>query len=248
MSPIYFLNTMEKSEAGDPIYRHNAQEDQDWQTPEKVSSLEEISDHIERYVGNVDIVFHEIVSDMVHIDVHWVKPTVEKPFHTLITSGMSDLPMTVPEGLDGHQYAELSICLPEAWDLSEEGMKDTTNYWPISSLKYLARFPHVYETWLGFGHTIPNGDPAEPFAENVDFNTMLLLPSVLFDDDFRILELSDKKIHFYTLFPLYQEEVDLKLKKGVNALYKGFDKYKLLDIIDIQRPNTATRRKRFGLF
>ena len=101
---------MEKSEAGDPIYRHNAQEDQEWQAPGEDSSLEAISDHIEQYVGNIDIVFHEIVSDMVHIDVHWVKPTKEKPFHTLITSGMSDLPMTVPEELEEHQYAELSIC------------------------------------------------------------------------------------------------------------------------------------------
>ncbi|MEL6134467.1 MAG: suppressor of fused domain protein [Bacteroidota bacterium] len=222
---------MEKSDSGAPIYRHQPKENRKRQVPTESSSADEVVSHIEQYVGNPDRVFHELVSDAVHIDIHWVKPTEDRPYHTLITSGMSDLPMTVPEGLEDHQYAELSLCLPQAWDLSEEGLKQDENYWPIRSLKYLAHFPHVYQTWLGFGHTIPNGDPAIPFASDVAFNTMLLLPTVLFDEGFRELQLTDKKIHFYTLVPLYQEEVDLKLKKGVNAIYKGFDKYKLSDII-----------------
>ena len=29
-------------------------------------------------------------------------------------------------------------------------------FWPIQMLKFLARFPHEYKTWLGWGHTIPN--------------------------------------------------------------------------------------------
>ena len=70
------------------------------------------------------IVFHELISDQVHIDLHWVKPTAERPFHTLVTSGMSNLPMTTPPGAEEVRYAELSICLPADWKLSEEDFKE----------------------------------------------------------------------------------------------------------------------------
>lgn len=237
---------MEKSESGSPIYRYTENSKKGFEIAQGESSIEEISDHIEKFIGKIDLVFHELVSDKVHIDVHWVKPTNERPFHTLVTSGMSDLPMNTPDHAKDYKYAELSICLPQEWDLSEEGQKDEKNYWPIWWLKYLAKFPHEYNTWLCFGHTIPNGDPAEPFAINTSLNTALLVPSVVFDESFRELKLKNRTIHFYTLIPLYSEEVALKLKKGVDALYDKFDQYGVNDILDINRKNTG--KKLFGLF
>lgn len=246
---------METSESGSPIYRYEAPKQNGYQPVSGEPSIDEISEHIEKYVGEIDLVFHELVSEHVHIDIHWVKPTKERPFHTLVTSGMSDIPMSTPEGIEGCDFAELSICLPEDWDLTNEtwdesnnGLKDEKNYWPIRWLKVLARFPHIYNTWLSHGHTIPNGDPAEAFAENTELNTMLLLPSVVFDEGFHTLELKNKSVDFYALIPLYSEEVDLKMKKGVEALFDGFDKFDVSDILQIDRPNTAKRKRFFGLF
>ena len=239
---------MEKSESGSPIYRYTNEDKNEFEGAGGDSSMEEISDHIEAHIGEIHMVFHEIVSEQVHIDVHWVKPTKEHPFHTLITSGMSDKPMNTPEGVEGCDYAELSICLPEEWKISEEDFKDENNYWPIRFLKYLARFPHEYNTWLSYGHTIPNGNPPEAFAENTKLNTMILLPSIMFGDKFPILELENKKITFYTLIPLYDEEVALKMAKGVDALFDGFDKFGLTDVLQINRPNTIVKKKFLGLF
>ena len=156
--------------------------------------------------------------------------------------------MNTPIEVENNEYLELSICLPKEWKISEEDFKDDNNYWPLKWLKQLARFPHEYNTWLGFGHSIPNGDPAEPFAENTKLNTMLLLPSVVLNEEFRSLELENKTINFYSLVPLYSEEVNLKMKKGVEALFDGFDKYEVNDILRIDRQNTAKRKKLFGLF
>ncbi|WP_282132243.1 suppressor of fused domain protein [Cellulophaga baltica] len=239
---------MEKSESGSPIYRYTNEDKNEFKGAGGDSSMYEISDHIEAHIGEIHMVFHEIVSEQVHIDVHWVKPTKEHPFHTLITSGMSDKPMNTPEGVEGCDYAELSICLPEEWKISEEDFKDENNYWPIRFLKYLARFPHEYNTWLSYGHTIPNGNPPEAFAENTKLNTMILLPSILFGDKFPILELENKTITFYTLIPLYDEEVALKMAKGVDALFAGFDKFGLTDVLQINRPNTIVKKKFLGLF
>lgn len=239
---------MEKSESGSPIYRYDDVEPKEFEPASGESSIEEISEHIEKHVGKIHTVFHELVSDQVHVDIFWVKPTKERPFHTLVTSGMSDKPMVVPEGVENAQYAELSICLPENWKISEKDFEDEKNYWPIRWLKFMARFPHDLDTWLGWGHTMPNGDPAESFAENTRLNTILLLPTIVFGEGFHQLELDNKSINFFSMIPLYSEEVDLKMKKGVEALFDGFDKNGVTDILDINRPNTVKKRKRFGLF
>jgi hypothetical protein len=239
---------MDKSPSGSPIYNYKDVAPKAFEPASGDTSIEEISEHIEKYIGKIDMVFHELISDKVHIDVHWVKPTAARPFHTLITTGMSDKPMTTPPGVENSAYAELSICLPENWKISEEDFKDEKNFWPIRLLKYTARFPHEYDTWLGYGHTMPNGNPAEPFAENTQLNTMLLLPSIVFDKQFHQLDLPGKLIHFYTIIPIYTAETDLKLKKGVEGLFDGFDKHGVNDILDINRPCSVPRKKIFGLF
>lgn len=101
------------SMSGAPIYRHG--EAAGWEPPKGEECIEQISAHIEAYLGKVDSVYHELVSDAVHIDVHFVKPTKEFPFARLVTSGMGDLPMKVPEGADQPRYVELMATLPEAF-------------------------------------------------------------------------------------------------------------------------------------
>src|SRR5262245_19498833 len=88
----------EYSESGNPIYRHEPSDKPPDFAMGNQENIEAISRHIERHLGEYPTVFHEIVSHLVHIDVHFVAPNTQRPYHTLITSGMSDRPMTVPEG------------------------------------------------------------------------------------------------------------------------------------------------------
>ena len=91
---------------GTAIFRHE-QRERDFELAIGDSeNIEAISDHIEEHIGKVHMVFHELVSDLVHIDVHWVKPTRKRNWHTLVTSGMSDLPMVVPDELASMERAE----------------------------------------------------------------------------------------------------------------------------------------------
>lgn len=251
------MEEQERSESGQPIYRYDQFKPKDF-TPATGDgeNIEAIADHIEKHVGKIDAVFHEIVSDLVHLDVHWVKPTAAFPFHTLVTSGMSDLPMTVPEGAEDQRYAELCILLPPGWPIEaadyetmEKVFKDEKNYWPVRWLKIIARFPHEYDTWLGYGHTIPNGENADGYAENTQLGCMLLLPSISLGTDFFELKVSEEKtIRFYCLYPLYKEEMDFKLKKGSDALLDKFEKNEIMDIIDPARKNTCKKKGLFGLW
>lgn len=230
--------------AGQPIYRHG--EPAEWRPPQGEECIEEISSHIERHLGKVETVFHEIVSDTVHIDVHWVKPNERFPFVRLVTSGMSDLPMATPDGHDAPRYMELMISLQADWKIDEESFKDESWYWPVRLLKVLARLPHKFSTWLGFGHTVPHGDPPEPYAPNTAFCGSIILPSVSVPEGFHKLPISlDKEITFYSVVPLYAEEMNLKLRKGTDELLSLFDKKNVSDIVRLGRVDVA--KKRFGL-
>ncbi|RZK29737.1 MAG: suppressor of fused domain protein, partial [Hymenobacter sp.] len=233
---------------GAPIYRYEES------TPFELASGDDvtiaaIAEHIERHLGPVSGVYHELISDKVHLDVHVVPPSAEFPFYTLVTSGMSDRPMTVPPGAptdEAPPYAELCILLPSTWNIPTDpadvaaAFEDENVYWPIRWLKMLARLPHEYHTWLGFGHTVPNGEDAEPFADNTGLGCLLLLTAISLPEEFQRLKIeAAKTIQFYTLFPLYREEMELKMNQGVDALLDRFIEHNVSDVVNVARPSVA---------
>jgi hypothetical protein len=233
------------TEGGSTVFRHGPESA--WAMPEGEESIEEISAHITTHLGPIRSVFHEIVSDTVHIDVHWVEPTAAVPFIRLVTSGMSDLPMSMPPDCDAPRYLELMVTLPADWQLDEASLRDERWYWPVRWLKILARLPHKHQTWLGWGHSIPNGDPPEPYAANTKLCCALILPPIAVPDGFRSLRLrDDKEIHFMSVVPIHAAEMSLKLLKGTDALTERFDRHGISELIDPARRDVA--RKRFFFF
>jgi hypothetical protein len=232
--------------SGSPIINYTDGE-REWESTNGEDCIEEISDHIERNIGQIETVIHETVSDTIHIDIHHVPPTSERPFHTLISSGMSNLPMKVPGNVDATRHMELMVTLPENWEIGNEQFQNENWYWPVRELRFLARFPHKYDTWLGWGHTLPNGDPAEAFSENCSFIGIIILPSINVPKEFYTLEINKEKlINFFSIVPLYQEEMDFKLQYGTDALLAKFNRFGVSDIINPNRKNVA--KKQFGLF
>jgi hypothetical protein len=230
----------ETSESGSPIHRYQPRKNT-WEPADMSdSSMEKISNHIETHVGPISMVWHEVLSDLVHIDVHEVAPTADRPFWTLVTSGMSDLPMHAPAGCEDRAFAELMICLPKDWKMSQDDFKNERYYWPVRWLKILARFPHEYKTWLSWGHTMPNGDPAQILHETVPFDCMLLLrPKTVSTDFWQLPVRNNKTIHFLALFPLYPGETILKLKKSADEIESRFERQKISEILDSKRRDVS---------
>ncbi len=234
---------VETSPSGAPIYRHETVNPGIEKPEEHARNLEDIEAHVEAYIGPIDMVFHEDLSDQVHIDVILVRATVDRPYNVLVTSGVGDLPMSVPEGFESIDRAELVIALPESWPLTDEAFKDFSNYWPIWWLKMVGRLPHEYDTWIGWGHTVPNGNPWEPIADTRFIGVMLSLTYWL-DPEFSRLEASSgDTINFYDVVPLYPEEMKLKLNQGAEELEARFDTFNLGYVVDIERPNAALGRR-----
>jgi suppressor of fused protein SUFU len=232
------------SMSGNPIIHHG--ESQPWEPAQGEQSIEQITAHVEAHLGASETVFHEVLSDTVHIDVLVVKPTEDFPFLRLVTSGMSDRPMSIPDGADVPKYVELMVTLPGDWRLDQRSLDDETWGWPMNMIKGLARLPHKHQTWLGWGHSVPNGNPAQPMAPNTKLCGIVLVPSISAPPAFHKLRIDDdKEITFLAVVPIYEEEMDLKLRLGLDALLDKFDEAKLGDIIDIARSNVARKRFRF---
>jgi hypothetical protein len=239
-----FDDDAEYSPGGSRIYRYEEDVAEGPLTlPPPSEDLPFLEDHISRHLGPVEMVFHELISDKVHIDVHWTKPNGANSSHVMVTTGMSDLPMNVVPGAERYRHAELAIHLPANWPLTEDAFQDERNYWPIRLLKFLARFPHLYNTWLGPGHTVPNGDPPAPLDNSVGFVCALIIPPLALPPGFHVCRLDEEKtVYFYSVIPVYLEEMDFKLEKGVDELVSRFRKHGVTDLVEPGRRNVAKRR------
>jgi hypothetical protein len=148
--------------------------------------------------------------------------------------------MAVPDGAEHLRRAELMLRLPATWPLSQEDLKKEENYWPLRWLKQLVRFPHVLHTWLSAGHSVPNGEPAEPLHASVQFTGWVLTRPSVGGEGFESLECSDGElIHFFSVVPVFTSEMDLKLREGMESLEAGFAKGKVTDLIAVGRAPVA---------
>jgi len=191
-----------------------------------------ISAHIERRVGKIAFVFHELESDALHIDVHYVPASRQRPFDLLVTSGMSELPMTTPEAAFECRYAELVALLRPGSVLPSE-----RHSWPVRMLTDLARYPHRNRTWLGCGHTVGDAEsPPRPYAPGTGLTAVLLRHSPMLPARFITMKGPDRRqISFLAVVPLYEQELRVKLRDGTGALLARLADRGISDIIDPHR-------------
>ncbi len=230
---------------------------------------EEISNHVEKWLGPVEYVLHEIISDVVHIDILVVKPGASRPCYTLVTSGMSAKRMTVPEGREDWALAELIITLPasNAYLASEERQSETDigmdekldfeaseppGYYPVRQLKQFARYPHLADSWIGPGHTLVTADPPEPLGEDTKMTGYLVeLPYAIKSSvGFYLQTKEEVRVNFLQMYAIHTDELEFKLKYGADALMKKLiddDSPATLAWYDPVRPSVL-RKKFFGLF
>lgn len=201
---------------------------------------QEVADAIERHIavhfGPVAFVLHELASHLIGAHVYVVEPSAERPYQTLVTSGMSERPMTVPPGSGISPYAELMLCLPTDWPMTQAALQDERTGWPVRLLKQVARFPHEYGTWIGEWHSLPNGDPAVPYAPGTPFAGVVVTPALDVSPEARTIEVADgTRINLLALVPLHADEVALKVSQGTNALIAVLDRGRVSELLDPTR-------------
>jgi hypothetical protein len=237
----------EISAGGSRIFRHEQKDAEPEYALGDDALIDAVTAHVEHTVGRVEDVFHELVSPTVHVDVLRVPPGPERPFHTFVTCGMSVKPMLAPD--PDQAFSELMLALPPGWPVTQQQWEDERAYWPIRLLKFLARLPHEYDTWLGNGHTVPNDDPARPYAKGTELCGAIVAAPQLPPEAFRVLERPEGAIRFHSVIPLHRAEMDCKLRDGADALYDRLAAGGVTELLDPGRPSVVgEQRRRRGLF
>jgi hypothetical protein len=199
---------------------------------EEINALEA---YIVKYFGKFENVFHEIVSPDIHVDIAIIPPSAERNYYTLVTMGMGAHRMNVPEELSEYELerAEMMICLPPDWDINNNAEE---SYWPLRWLKIMARLPIEQDTWLGFGHTVPNG---EGFADNTDLCCMIVSYPTQIDDDTPFCEMPDgSQVIFYQLIPIYETEMNYKIEHDAESLFEKITD-EMMQVVNIKRPSVV---------
>lgn len=121
---------------------------------------DEVLEHVTKYFGTVQDTISEIIpGSRVSVNVHIIPPSMDKDFVTLVTTGMSDVPMQYSNEESEFKYAELLLKLPSSWVVGKESTEDQNYYWPLQWIRKVAHIPHIYDGWLDEGVILPNGEP-----------------------------------------------------------------------------------------
>lgn len=204
--------------------------------PDTTSHTEEISRHIGKHIGRPDRIFRKLMQHDTELDIYILQATGSRPYHVLVTSGMSSRPMPVPPDSMHLRYAELCILLPPDWPLEHTDWNNENIYWPVRWLKKAGRYPHKNRTWIASGHVLPDDRDPAPFAANTRMNSVLISSPRDLPGDFSVLDTaSGHPIHFYVLLPLYPSETRYARRHGTDALLKLFTNAGAGDIIDPRR-------------
>lgn len=216
--------------SGDPIWAHQRQLGQA-NLPARAERREL---HYEAWLGPHATVCEPVLSQIPPINVYIYPPSPERnrSFNTLITSGMSDLPMNLPPGTDRSlARAELLMYVPHR-------EPESTPRFEVELLRSMARLPFEYDTWLSVGQTRPNGNPPRPIAPGSQLTTAFFLPPFFEPDGFADgLRLEGESVNLLWLQPITDAERQFALSKGSRALVELMEQRHLSPVLNLNRPS-----------
>jgi hypothetical protein len=136
----------------------------------------------------------------------------KSPVKVLMTNGLSNFAMPVPEKHLDQCHIELYFCLPSYWSLDD--LSDLKSNWVFSWIGRLASYIVEKNTWFGHGHTMPCGREMNPLSETMRQNHFFLSDPMLLERELSPLNISEKQVHFLAIIPIFPDEMDYKQGKG----------------------------------
>lgn len=197
-------------------------------------------------------VWHELASDTVHLDILSFPPSKNCNCWTFVTMGASALEMTLPdwakeEGVPSRM--ELMISMPGDWIEKDRACGDKVDFtpeqWlPIKALKDLARYVFDYDTCFLSGHTFAWRERVTLVHEG--FTGALLYPPVSISSDKWVYTRPDgETVKLLALYPLFDDELDFKLKNSTDDLLDKLAKAGVNDLFNPRRQSSLKKKPRF---
>ncbi|MBD3638059.1 MAG: suppressor of fused domain protein [Crocinitomicaceae bacterium] len=146
----------------------------------------------------------------------------------LITNGLRNHKQEVNKENEKYQHIELYVCLPDYWNLSKHP-------WPLHWLNRIAQVPQKNNTWFGAGDTIPAGNPPSEVSPKFSANHFILSPPIFLSELLSGPSWKNADFQLLSVIPIYQKELDFKLKNSHTMLFNKFDLYRISEKIDTYR-------------
>lgn len=212
---------------------------------EELDPIEIIDTHLEQFFEEDEvIVFHELDTpeDENHIDIYWIRaPKDIMDYAILLTVGISRVEQNLEGDYDAPNFIEVMMLVPWDWNFSDYHWTDD-EYWPIHHLKTIAKIPSTQNTWYGYGHSIDSAAD-NSLIKGTNFKASVLLETITLTNDFVNIKVDDEKtIHIFSAVPIYPEELDFKIKHSAGELIDKFNRYRIDEVVDINRRNTCKKR------
>jgi hypothetical protein len=142
--------------------------------------------------------------------------------YVLLTNGMSEQCMAVPDQAEAKRRAELM------WYVRDATPEVS------ATLRWLASLPSIDNTWFGFGHRVPMPEPPVP---GTDFKTFLFLTPIITPDQ-RIAEtlsIAGDPVEILTVNLISDREYELIKKEGLDPFLDLLDENDYPPIFDPTR-------------
>jgi hypothetical protein len=173
-----------------------------------------------------DQVAHSTDEKPVHIDIYAIKPNAECAYWTLVTSGMSDMPMAIPAPMKGFAAPRVELIM----------YTYCPKPWMFKTLKAIAEFASRRKTYLHWHHTwTPNGILTDTAPQ---LTSCLFLPPYLEDTSMNDLRIDGDRVEFLWVVPITERERSHAVQNGSEVLERLL-MMSGLDLIDYEVRNSV---------
>ena len=199
-----------------------------------------LRNHYRKFFGDVFQVYHEELSKCVHLDFNVFPANEKRPWHTLVTEGISERQCFAPNEFADYRRIELMFYLPPHWDFSQLLSCDEWS-WPLRMAQYLGRYVHQRKTFFIPGHSFGPGNEDDCYIfPGSKLNNMLFAFPADEEEDFNLLYVEGKPVSFIRAIPITPAEVQYKCDVGIEPLLQLLDWSDALGPVDTFRDCTLS--------
>ncbi len=154
----------------------------------------------------------------------------------IMTNGLSNKEMNVPEVAKERKHIELFFALPSYWEWEE--IDNPNRNWIFTWIQKLAKHLNTNETWFGYGHSFSNKikdndvSDYQPLSPIMRQQHLILIDPIDLDYEVQKLEIDGKEVYFLAIVPLYSDELDYKQGNSTRKLVKKMMNSRVSEVLD----------------
>jgi hypothetical protein len=187
----------------------------------------------EQHVSDVPVKEGEIPLLLIDLDLG-------SKVRVLVTNGLHEYKMPVPESEIGKEFNEIYFCLPSYWE--PEDLENPRMNWIYYWIQRIAKYVQEKEMWFGHGHTMPCGKDAQPLSETMKQNYFMLTDPILLEQQLLPILVEEKEVRFLAIMPIFEKEFTYKRGKTTRKLMKRFSANRVDEKLDDFRENVMRSR------